>query len=155
MDITIDYTALYETASRSLSIIGKRSSDDNGNPLFKDITLGTREQGIVTDYFRQAVIDLSAELSGFITTASSSSVTFTLTLPSNHNTALDPFIQKSCEAYCVSYALASWFTVTAPRIAGMYEKDCVRQLSAVIRLVNEKNAPTGSADVLSTSTNVT
>lgn len=142
LNITLDFDTLYETVARSLSIIGKRSTDDNGNLLFKDITLGSREKEIVSDFFRQAVIDLSAELSGFITTASSASVTFTLALPENHNAALDPFIRKSCEAYCVSYALASWFVITAPRIADKYAKDCTRQVSAVIRLVYEKKAPT-------------
>lgn len=143
MEITLTYQSLYETASRSLSIIGKRSVDEQGNLLFKDITLGTREQEIITDYFRQAVIDLSAELAAFITASTETAIT--LTLPTNHNTALDSFIQKSCESYCISYALYSWLFITAPRIAPRYLDDCKRQLAAVIRLVHEKKAPEAPA----------
>lgn len=144
MNITIDYPTLYATVARSLSIIGKRSTDDNGNLLFKDITVGTNEESIFNDYFRQAVIDLAAELSGFIVAASSDNITFCLDLPSNHSEAVEPFIQQSCKAYCVSYALFSWFTVTAPRISQKYNGDCSRQVNALIRLVHEKNPPESS-----------
>lgn len=152
MDINLTYADLYETVERSLSIIGKRSSDDNGNRLFTDITLSSRETGIINDYFRQAVIDLSAETAAFITAGTDESIT--LTFPSNHNAALNPFIADSCKAYCVSYALYSWFIVTAPRIAEKYQADCARQLSVIIRLCNDKQAPTGDTEILSTSTNV-
>lgn len=154
MDITLTYQSLYETVSRSLSIIGKRSVDDQGNLLFKDITLGTREQEIVTDYFRQAVIDLSAELAALITDSTDASIT--LKLPTSHNAALEGFIQKSCEAYCVSYALYSWLFITAPRIAPRYLDDCKRQLASVIRLVYEKKAPEApAASPLDINTTVT
>lgn len=153
MNITLTYEALYATVDRSLSVIGKRSTDDDGNLLFTDITLSSREVPIIHDYFRQAAIDLAAGLSGFITAGSDTSIT--LAFPSNHNAALDSFIQKSCEAYCTSFALYSWFTVTAPRIAEKYQTDCNRQLSAVIRLSHEKLAPNGTADILSTSTSIT
>jgi hypothetical protein len=152
MTKTFDYTALYGKVSRSLSIIAKRSTDENGNRLFADITLGTNEKGIIEDYFRQAVIDLVTELEAFITAETDTS--FTVTLPSNHKSALEPSIGKSCDEYCVSYALYSWFTISAPRIADKYLGDMKRQLSAVIRLVNEKEAPTGSADIVSSTSTV-
>ena len=139
MEKTFDYTALYEKVSRSLSIIGKRSTDDNGNRLFEDITLGSREKGIISDYFRQAVIDIAAEMEAFVTGETDTAIT--ITLPSNHNEALNTFIGNSCDEYCVSYALYSWFTVTAPRLSEKYLGDMKRQLSAVVRLIHQKNAP--------------
>lgn len=153
MQKTFDFTALYGKVSRSLSIIGKRSIDDQGNLLFKDITLGSNETEIINDYLRQAVIDIVTELSAFITAESGDAIT--VTFPTNHNSNLDTFIGKSCDEYCVSYALYSWFTVTAPRIAEKYLGDCRRQLAAVIRMSNEKTAPTGTADIVSsTSTSI-
>lgn len=149
---TFDYTALYGKVSRSLSIIGKRSTDEQGNRLFADITLGSRETEIIEDYMRQAVIDLAAEMEAFVT--GETDTTITITLPSNHNSALETFIGKSCDEYCVSYALYSWFTVTAPRIAEKYLGDMKRQLSAVVRLINERKAPTGSADIVSSTSTV-
>lgn len=305
MNITLSYADLQATVERSLSVIGKRSTDDNGKRIFTDITLGSREKEIIHDFFRQAVIDLSAETAAFITAESTTNgnntsatrqisfwtnqapsnftsqvtengqllynyesrklykftltflynqyapsatdlfkyngrfyksvnntptpltaeevaaltdaqkaaakvvisynaglpqpteadiyvihnnslyrsrrvvdfseetiltnvtyytptgyayqwqygtmqrvidgndeaVSITLTFPTNHNSILEKFIHDSCKAYCVSYALYSWFTVTAPRIAGKYLEDCKRQLSAVIRLVYDKKAP--------------
>jgi len=149
---TFDYTTLYGKVSRSLSIIGKRSTDDQGNRLFADITLGSRETDIIEDYMRQAVIDLAAEMEALVT--GETDTTITITLPSNHNSALETFISKSCDEYCVSYALYSWFTVTAPRIAEKYLGDMKRQLSAVVRLINERKAPTGSADIVSSTLTV-
>lgn len=154
MNITINYTTLYETVERSLSIIAKRSLDDKGNLLFADMTLGTREQELITDYIHQAVLDIVAETEAFIT-GSTDNTQVTLTFPTNHNSQLEPFIQKSCDAYCVSYALYTWFFIVYPRIATQYADDCKRQLATVIRLVNEKKAPENSTDILSTSTNVT
>lgn len=154
MTKTFDFSALQGKVSRSLSIIGKRSTDDQGNLLFKDITLGSRETEIINDYLNQAVIDIVTELGASISAYSDS--TITLTFPTNHNNNLESFIDKSCDEYCVSFALYSWFTVTAPRIAEKYLGDCKRQLAAVIRLINEKKAPSGSADIVSsTSTSVT
>lgn len=153
MEITLTYADLYAIVERSLSIIGKRTTDENGNRLFTDITLGSRETGLIHDYFRQAVIDLTVELSGFITDGNET--TITLTFPSNHNTALEPFIIDSCKAYCTSFALYSWFTVTAPSIAEKYLGDCKRQLAAAIRLSHEKKAPEAAscyADVTGTVT---
>lgn len=311
MNVTLTYTELYDTVERSLSVIGKRSTDDNGNRLFADITLGSREVPLIYDYFRQAVIDLATELSAFITETEDSqqestvnasvqisfwtdqntsqfleqvtrsgqylykynehllyvsAVTYpfntvspgasdlfthegnyyrwnngltqltaeqvealadeekeaahvlsyfnvnpatitensagiyayynnnvystqrvvafvaispqadilyyapngmaylwqygtmqrtianndgqtsvTLSFPTNHESSLNTFITKSCKAYCVSYALHSWFTVTAPRLSDKYLKDCTRQLAAVIRLSHEKKAPEAPA----------
>lgn len=65
MNITLD--SLHIAVERQLSIIGKRSIDDNGNLLFKDITLGTREKEILNDYFENAFIEICGELRKFIT----------------------------------------------------------------------------------------
>ena len=154
MDINLNYDTLYGKVERSLSIIGKRSKDDDGNLLFKDITLGSREKEIINDYFRQAVIDLTTELETFVTAGSTSGVTFALDMPTNHNSALNPFVVQSCEEYCVSYALYSWFVITAPHISEKYLGDCRRQLSAVIRMTGAKTAPAETGDILSTSTSV-
>lgn len=139
MVITLDYTALQAKVERSLSVIGKRMTDDKGERLFTDITVSTKEKEIISDFFRQAVIDLAAELTAFIT--ASTGTTVTIDLPSNHSSALDPFVTNSCEAYCVSYALASWFNVTAPRLTEKYTADCTRQIAAIVRLIHDKRAP--------------
>lgn len=139
MVITLDYTALQAKVERSLSVIGKRMTDDKGERLFTDITVSTKEKEIISDFFRQAVIDLAAELTAFI--SASTDTTITIDLPTNHSSALDTFITKSCEEYCVSYALASWFNVTAPRLTDKYTADCTRQAAAIVRLIHDKRAP--------------
>lgn len=143
MEITLEYATLTETVKRSLSVIGKRSVDEKGNLLFTDITVGTNEEPLITDYLRQAVIDLSTELSSFaaVPEASPEGIILYLDLPTNHTDDAGTFIQQCCEAYCVSYALYSWFTVTAPRLTEKYQADCTRQSSALIRLLHEKTAP--------------
>jgi hypothetical protein len=128
---------------RSLSAIGKRTVDDKGERLFTDITLGSREKEIINDYFRQAVIDLAAELTAFISASTDTSIT--IDLPTNHSSALDTFIINSCEEYCVSYALASWFNVTAPRLTDKYTADCTRQIAALVRVIHDKRAPEAAA----------
>lgn len=144
MNVILTYSTLADKVSRSLSIIAKRAKDENGNLLFTDVTLGSREQEIITDFLRQAIIDLSAELAAKVTAVSdvtNTSRTITLTFPTNYNSALDTFITESCEAYCVSYALYSWFTVTMPTLAEKYLADCTRQIGVLHRITHEKKEP--------------
>lgn len=145
MDINIVYTDLLEVVKRSLSIIGKRSTDDNGNRLFSDITVGTNEESIINDYLQQAVIDIAAELSTFIT-YTGGTATMNVPMQNNQDAAVEPFIQQAADAYCVSYALYSWFDITAPRLVEKYANDCKRQLNAIVRLVNDKRPPKASTD---------
>ncbi len=139
MQITLNYSNLAAVVDRQLSIVGKRSTDDEGKRIFTDITLGTNEKSLIDDYIRQAVIDITTETAAFISAGTMTQVT--LTFPTNHNTVLDTFIQQCCEAYCVSFALWSWFTITAPRIADRYLEDCKRQIASIIRLIHDKKTP--------------
>lgn len=68
-NITLDFGALYETVARQLSVIGKRSTSEDGKLLFQDITIGTRERDIMSDFFTNAFVDLTSQLSPFITAA--------------------------------------------------------------------------------------
>lgn len=144
MEITLNFTAFAAEVKRSLSIIGKRSIDEHGNLMFKDITLGSLEESLLNDYFYQAVIDLTTETDTFITGSTDTSLT--LTFPSNHNDALNLAISNVCKAFCVSYALYSWFSIVAPRLVEKYMTDCKRQAGALIRLVNNKKPPSVSTD---------
>ena len=149
MNVTLTFSTLQEKVSRSLSIIGKRAKDENGKLLFEDITLGSREQELILDYLRQAIIDLSAELAAKITGVTDGTLlttkTITLTFPDNYNSSLDQFIIQSCNEYCVSYALYSWFTVTMPTLAEKYLADCTRQMGVLHRITHEKRQPTQSS----------
>lgn len=154
MEITFNFNNLAEEVKRSLSIIGKRSVDESGNLLFKDITLSSLEEPLLNDYLQQAVIDLTTETDTFIT--ASTETTLTLTFPTNHNDALDTAITKVCKAYCVSYALYSWFSIVAPRLVEKYMGDCKRQAGALIRLIHNKKAPAeSSSSPLAPTTTVT
>lgn len=66
MNISINFSTLQDIVGRSLSIIGKRSVDDKGNLLFKDITIGTNERIIIDDFLSNGLSDLLAELSHFV-----------------------------------------------------------------------------------------
>lgn len=311
MQITFNFNNLYEKVSRSLSIIGKRSIDDRGNLLFRDITLGSRERDIANDFFANAFTELCAELNKFITAEvkntsgfsrtayisfwtdqtaadfvgqvtadgqllykydshtlyqaslsfpfstvspstgtifvcgsdyygddasqlseadveelsdeqkaaaiplyavgtdpstlsvtradiyviyndsvykssrncsftsvtpasdtlyyapdnleyqwiygsmqrlagnTSEGLTLTLTTPANWNNALEFSVTQALSNYCVAYALHSWFTITAPKIAEKYQADAMRQLTALRILIHEKTPPATPVDGLS------
>lgn len=233
MLINISFADLFDIVSRSLSIIGKRSVDDKGNPLFKDITIGTNEKEIINDFFTNGLSNLIVELSHFVSveqynngitstiytnywreeevtptaagmywykpstqvlyksndqmewaaetksattayvdeqgrhywwhnstmepigTGVGGSVTLNLSTFTNWNNALELTLITSINNYLTSYALYSWFVITAPKIAEDYAGKANNQLAAVVRLINEKKAPAESTDVLSTSTSVT
>lgn len=153
MDIVLTYSTLRDTVKRSLSIIGKRSVDDKGNLLFKDITIGSNEEKILDDFFDNAVNELVAEFGCFVTGYDSD---ITLTFPSNWNSNLEEYVNTTCESFLVAYALHSWFVVTAPRIAEKYQTEMSRQLASLVRMMYEKKAPASSSkDYTSTSVSVT
>lgn len=64
--ITLNYGSLYEVVARSLSIIGKRSADQDGNKLFSNITLSSVEKPIVCDFFSNAFTEICATIGRFI-----------------------------------------------------------------------------------------
>ena len=105
MVVTLDFLVLTATVKRSLSIIGKRSVDDNGTLLFKDITLGSLEEPILADFYKDAVIQLKTQTEYFSSSTSDTSIT--LDFPANHPEGNDTAIRDAFAAYCVSYALYS------------------------------------------------
>lgn len=143
MQITLTYSDLYGVVERSLSIIAKRSVDDQGNRLFDNITLGTREQSIIYDYFRSAIVGLAAELRQFVTleTPSSGSYIMTITLYNDANTALTESTKQAIKDYIVAYALYSWFTISAPRIYEKYLADAKANRDYIVSQVYHRQRP--------------
>lgn len=143
MNITLNYTELYGVVERSLSVIGKRSVDEKGNRLFTDITLGSREQPIIHDYFRSAIAGLAAELREYVTleTPSQGSFIIGITLYSDANPYLEETVTQAIKDYIVAFALYSWFTVSAPRISEKYLNDANAQKSFIIAQVYHRQRP--------------
>ena len=82
-------------------------------------------------------------------------ITLTVTMPANWNDGLQLSMQQALSNYCVSYALYSWFTITAPAIAEKYTGDMQRSLTAIIRMAHDKLPPAHSpSSPLDISTNV-
>ena len=139
MEIIINFSTLTETVKRTLSVIGKHYVDAEGNPKYKDITLGSNEEPLLTDYFKTALVVLKTKTERF--SSSTSDTTITLSFPSNHPTGNDTTIRDAFSAYCVSYALYSWLLVTAPTLAGKYLEDATMMQNSIIRLVYTKMPP--------------
>lgn len=146
MQITLSYTDLYGVVERSLSIIAKRSIDDQGNRLFENITLGTREKTLMYDYFRSAIVGLAADLRQYVTLETPNTETYniTITLYDDANPALTATTEQAMKDYIVAYALYSWFTVTAPRISEKYLADANAQKSFIIAQVFHRQRPAAS-----------
>jgi hypothetical protein len=67
------------------------------------------------------------------------SIELVVTSPDNWNSAQQLALRQSLYNYCVSYALFSWFTVTAPHISQKYLQDSQRQILTIMDMVHEKN----------------
>lgn len=143
MQITLNYTDLYGVVERSLSIIAKRSVDDQGNVLFDNITLGSREVSLINDYFRSAIVGLAAELRQYITLETPSTDTYVMgiTLYADANSHLEDTIKQAIKDYIVAFALYSWFTISAPRIYEKYLADANAQKSYIIAQVFHRQRP--------------
>ena len=143
MQITLTYTDLYGVVERSLSIIAKRSVDDQGNLLFDNITLGSRETSLIYDYFRYAITGLAAELRQFVTleTPSTDSYVIGISLYSDANPHLEDTIKQAVKDYIVAFALYSWFTVSAPRIYEKYLADAKAARDYVVTQVYHRQRP--------------
>lgn len=124
MKVTLNFSQLTETVKRSLAIIGKRATDDNGNLLFKDITLSSLEEPILHDFFKDALVYARAMAAPCSMTVTEQAAT--LSFPSD-----DGAVKQAFEAYCVAYALYSWLSVTAPGLAKKYMDDANRLLAAI------------------------
>lgn len=138
MNYVVNTSAIKGTVKRSLSIIGKRAVDDNGNLLFEDVTLGSKEESIIEDYITNAVTDVAGALTDLVTSWTGS--TLTIDTPSNKKCS-DNVITTVIDAYIVSYSLYSWFVITAPKIADKYQTDMNSQLASLVRLCLCKDSP--------------
>lgn len=143
MDIVINYSDISAIVDRSLSIIGKRAVDDQGNLLFKDITIGTREKDILTDYCKSAIMHIAAELRQFVRLETPTATTYTvrITLDDDANPALEDSIKQAVTEYLVAYMLYSWFTVSAPRLYQKYLTDSQNALSYLTYQVFNRKRP--------------
>lgn len=143
MDIVINYSDISAIVDRSLSIIGKRSVDDQGNLLFKDITIGTREKQILTDYYRSAIMHIASELRQFVRLEAPIGDTYTISLALNDdaNPDLEDSIRQAVTEYLVAYTLYSWFTVSAPRLYQKYLTDSQNALSYLTYQVFNRKRP--------------
>lgn len=150
MQTILNYTELYAVVERSVSIIAKRSVDDQGNHLFDNITLGSRETEIINDYFRSAIVSLAADLRQYVTLeqASTSSYTIAITLYPDYNNKLENTIVQAIKDFMVAYALYSWFTISAPRIADKYLSDANAQKSYIIAQVFHRQRPSSHPNPL-------
>lgn len=150
MNITITYADISAIVKRSLSIIGKRSTDDKGELLFKDITLGSREEDILIDYYKSAAMHIASELRKYVTgeTPSTTAYTITVTLDDDANDGLENTIKDAAQEYVVAYALYSWFTVTAPRIYEKYLADSQSAMGYLIYQVFNRKRPDTLPDPL-------
>ncbi len=150
MQITINYLELYGVVERSLSIIAKRSVDENGNRLFTDITLGSREVELVNDYIRSAIVHIAAELREYVIleTPSASSFVLNIALYNDANPHLDKTISQAVKDYIVAYALYSWFNVSAPRLYEKYLADANAMKSFIITQVYHRQRPSTMPDPL-------
>ena len=143
MQILLDYTELYGVMERSLSIIAKRSVDDQGNPIYDNITLGSREKELAYDFFRTAIVGLAADMRMYVTLESSTTTSYTVTvsLDPDVNTSLESTIRQAVKDYVVAYALYSWFTVTSPRLTEKYLADADQQRRYITAQVFHRQRP--------------
>lgn len=150
MDIVITYSDISAIVERSLSIIGKRSVDDAGNLLFKDITIGTREKDILKDYYKSAIMHIAAETRQYIRLETDATTSFTirLTLDDDANPQLETSIKQAITEYIVAYALYSWFTVSAPRLYQKYLTDSQNALSYLTYQIYNRKRPDTLPDPL-------
>lgn len=151
INISVTSSALKEKVKRSLSIIGKRAVDVNGNNIFEQITLSTNEEPILDDFFAAAIAAIAADLGKIATLASANSgYTLTLDNPRIHPTRLTVALQAAVDNYMVAYALFSWFVVTAPKIAEKYKVEADNHRAFILTIALEKEPPkTNEADFIS------
>lgn len=152
--INIQYNELALTVKRALSIIGKRAVDDKGTKLFSSITLGSNEEAILHDFFESASVTLTTLLRHFVTSQEHTigGMVASISLPDNHNSALQVAMNKAFSNYMTAYALYSWLLITAPRIAEKYLREAEDFKAYIIQMTHEKKAPNQADDLTFTVT---
>ena len=161
-ELSVGSQEISDTIKRSLAIIGKRSVDDNGQSMYRDIMMGSNEEDLIGDYISEAAQHIASKINGVINSVGGDEELITsinVLLPSNYNDGLEALAQRTFKAYCVAYALYSWFTITAPTLAGKYEKMSQQHLDEIVSLIYSKKAPNTPtetyADVTGNITDVT
>lgn len=158
MEMKFSRQDIINEVERSISIIGKRAVDANGNRIFSFVTLGSGEKGLLSDYVDSAVVNIAAATREFFeyktctcetenTTAESTDTTaeatdlveFGFRTDADANLSLP--LSAACQKYIVGYCLYSWFTVVQRPLAEKYLAECTAALTCIMSMLRHREKP--------------
>ena len=157
MEMKFSRQDIIKEVERSISIIGKRAVDANGNRLFSVVTLGSAEKGLLSDYVDSAVVNIAAATREFFeykictcetdstdtttetTTEATDLVEFGFRTDADANLSLP--LSTACQKYIVGYCLYSWFTVVQRHLAEKYLAECTAALTCIVSMLRHREKP--------------
>lgn len=140
--ITLDYAKITDTVTRTLSVIGKRAADANGNSLYDVVTLGSNELPILHDYIRTAALAMLSAASSLFRETSESDDGISLVSCGGYSLHhRKDQLMRFAEGYAVAYSLARWLSIALPAQAELYAADAQQQLARFAKLAKAPEIP--------------
>ncbi len=147
--ITVNYSDLKDEVRRSLSIIGKRTADKQGNILFASVTMTTAEEDILKSYLKEAMESFVSNFSDLAICYMDNDFNVNIVLTRRRaKTGLVDAIASNFKSYASSYVTYQVTSVTAPDIAKKYAESMTDKLNEAIKLIYAVEPPSPSGKTL-------
>ena len=147
--ITVNYSDLKSEVRRSLSIIGKRADDKQGNILFTNVTLSTAEEDILKSYLKEAMESFASSFPDLATCYMDNNFNVNIVLTRYRaKTGLTDAIASNFKSYASAYVTYQVTSVTAPDMANKYAESMTEKLNNAIKLIYAVEPPTHSGKTL-------
>lgn len=147
--ITVNYSDLKSEVRRSLSIIGKRAADKQGNVLFASVTLSSAEEDILKSYLKEAMESFVSNFADLAVCYMDNDFNVNIVLTRRRaKTGQVDAVASNFKSYASAYVTYQVTSVTATDIAKKYAESMTDKLNEAIKLIYAVEPPTSSGKAL-------
>lgn len=149
MKINIDVNEVFDLMQDQLGMIGKRVKTQTGEPTYSSVTLSSREQPVVQQFVREAVLSVFALAPERMTDYSEKGRAFYFSVNSGRdNDDLTHSFTGLCRDYILNYCIAQYLSMATPELAKKYFEQANVALSSLKGCLFCKSSMLTSSDAL-------
>jgi hypothetical protein len=152
--ISISYQDIKTKILRNLAVLGKRSTDSEGNSTFSKVTVSSKEEPLLSDFVHNAVHNVIAAIPDLVheftedDATASFKVTNTRWKISNGDDFAKAF-SLSVVSYCVASAVADYYSMYFGEQSEYYNLKAARMMKDILSLCYFKQPAISEVDPIS------
>lgn len=146
ISIAIDINSIKSDVKKTLSLIGKRSGDRQGNTLFASVTLSSAEEGLLSSFISEGAHLFFGEVAPLVSGSEDGGYISLVLDASRVNETKLVLFQNNAEGFVKNFALKKAFEASGQVEQGKNAEATMQQhLDSAINLVFCKDSPSANS----------